>query len=99
MTTRSMTNVPTSAPSPALLFDTINSFQKTAVIKAAIELDVFGAVVEKPASAETIGAHCKASPRGIRVLCDYLVMLGFLTKSGSQYAITPDSAIFLNRRS
>src|SRR5215471_10513419 len=100
MTSRNMTNTPTSgAPSPALLFETINAYQKTAVIRAAIELDVFSALVEKPASAETIAAHCKASPRGIRILCDYLIVLGFLTRNGAEYAATPDSAIFLNRRS
>jgi predicted O-methyltransferase YrrM len=95
-----MTNTPTSAaPSPALLFDTINAYQKTAAIRAGIELDVFSAVTDKPASVETIAAHCKASPRGIRILCDNLTTLGFLVKNGDQYAATQDSAIFLNRRS
>jgi 2-polyprenyl-3-methyl-5-hydroxy-6-metoxy-1,4-benzoquinol methylase len=32
-------------------------------------------------------------------LCDNLVILGFLTKSGNQYALTPDSAVFLDARS
>jgi ubiquinone/menaquinone biosynthesis C-methylase UbiE len=86
-------------PSPMLLFDTITSYQKTAAIKAGIELDVFTPLVEAPSTAAAIAAHCKASPRGIRILCDYLTLLGFLTKSGEQYALTPDSAIFLNRRS
>jgi 2-polyprenyl-3-methyl-5-hydroxy-6-metoxy-1,4-benzoquinol methylase len=100
MTTRNMTNVTAPAtPSPALLFDTINAFHKTAAIRAAIELDVFTAIADKPATAETIAAHCKASARGIRILCDNLVMLGFVTKNGNQYAVTPDSAVFLNRRS
>jgi len=87
------------APSPALLFDTINAYQRTATIKAAIELDVFGAMSGAPAPVEIIAAHCHASPRGIRILCDYLTVLGFLTKSGGQYALTPDSAVFLNRKS
>jgi ubiquinone/menaquinone biosynthesis C-methylase UbiE len=101
MTIRNTTQDPTTsaAPSPALLFDTINSYQKTAAIRAAIELDVFAPLAEKPASAETIASHCNASPRGIRILCDFLAVLGFLTKNGSEYAITPDSAVFLNRRS
>lgn len=88
-----------AAPSPALLFDTINAYQKTAAIKAAVELDVFTAIGDVPATAETIAAHCRASPRGIRILCDYLTILGFLTKSGDRYALTPDSALFLNRKS
>lgn len=88
-----------SAPSPALLFDTINAYQRTAAIKAAIELDVFGALAGGPATVEIIATHCHASPRGIRILCDYLTVLGFLTKSGNQYALTPDSAVFLNPKS
>src|SRR2546422_6279513 len=87
------------APSPALLFDTINAYQKTAAIKAAIELDIFTALADSPATADVIARHAKASPRGIRILCDYLTILGFLTKSGDRYALTPDSALFLNRKS
>src|SRR5207302_2020651 len=85
--------------SPALLFDTINAYQRTATIKAAIELDLFTAMAGAPATVEIIATHSHASPRGIRILCDYLAMLGFLTKSGDQYALTPDSAVFLNPRS
>src|SRR5213595_2282166 len=88
-----------SAPSPALLFDTINAYQRTATIKAAIELNVFSAMAGAPATVGTIARHCHASPRGIRILCDYLTVLGFLTKSGDQYALTPDSALFLNSKS
>ena len=86
-------------PSPALLFDTINAYQKTAAIKAAIELDVFTAMSSVPATAQTIATHCRAALRGIRILCDFLTILGFLTKSGEQYALTPDSALFLDRKS
>src|SRR6266571_4433660 len=46
------------APSPALLFDTINAYQKTAAIKAAIELGVFSAIGDLPATSETIAARC-----------------------------------------
>lgn len=87
------------APSPALLFDTLNAYQRTAAIKAAIELDVFAAMAGTPAAVEIIATHCHASPRGIRILCDYLTVLGFLIKSGNQYALTPDSAVFLNPQS
>ena len=43
-----------SAPSPALLFDTINAYQKTAAIRAAIELDIFTALADSPGSADVI---------------------------------------------
>jgi ubiquinone/menaquinone biosynthesis C-methylase UbiE len=86
-------------PSPALLFDTINAYQKTAAIKAAIELDIFSVMAKAPATIKIIAAHCHASPRGLRILCDYLTIQGFLTKSFDRYALTPDSAVFLDRKS
>lgn len=35
----------------------------------------------------------------MRMLADYLVILGFLTKSGNAYALTPDSDVFLAKPS
>ncbi len=92
-------NQPAHAPSPALLFETINAYHRTAAIKAAVELDLVSVLAESPATAEALAARVSAAPRGVRILCDYLVVLGFLTKSGDTYAPTPDSAFFLNRKS
>lgn len=87
------------APSPALFFDTINAYQKSAALKAAIDLDLFTAMADAPATAEEVASRCDASPRGVRILCDYLTILGFLVKSDDRYALTPDSATFLSRKS
>jgi 2-polyprenyl-3-methyl-5-hydroxy-6-metoxy-1,4-benzoquinol methylase len=86
-------------PSPELFFETANAYQRSAALKAAIELDVFTAIGEGAQTAEEIAARCKASERGTRILCDYLVIMGFLSKEDRRYALTQDSAIFLNRRS
>src|SRR4029077_8278691 len=40
-----------------------------------------------------------AAERGVRILCDFLTIHGFLTKNGAEYALTPDSSLFLNRNS
>lgn len=88
-----------AGPSPILFFDTINAHQRTAALKAAIDLDIFTAVGEGHASAPDIARRCEASERGARILCDYLTVLGFLTKEGERYALTSDSAVFLDRRS
>ena len=42
---------PVNAPSPLLFFDTINAYQKSAALKAAIELDLFSALANRSASA------------------------------------------------
>jgi ubiquinone/menaquinone biosynthesis C-methylase UbiE len=89
----------TQQPSPELFFQTVNSYQRTAALKAAIELDVFSAVGEGNATAGEIAARCGASERGTRILCDYLVIVGLLTKEGGRYRLTQDSAFFLDRRS
>jgi precorrin-6B methylase 2 len=88
-----------SQPSPELFFQTVNAYQRTAAIKAALELEVFTALGEGKQTAEEVAARCQASERGIRILCDYLVVIGFLTKEDGRYGLTPDSAFFLDRRS
>src|SRR5215831_10279544 len=90
---------PQNQPSPVLFFETVNAHQKSAAIKAAIELDIFTAIAEGKTNAKTIAERCKASERGTRILCDYLTVIGFLTKEDSDYALTQDSAVFLNRHS
>jgi len=86
-------------PSPALFFDTISAFQRTEALRTAIELDLFTAIATGQRTASQIAEACKASPRGIRILADYLVILGFLQKKNEQYELTPDTAVFLNRKS
>ena len=89
----------TQQPSPELFFQTVNSYQRTAAMKAAIELDLFSAIGEDGATAGEVAARCGASERGARILCDYMVIVGLLTKEGGRYRLTQDSAFFLDRRS
>jgi len=89
----------TGQPTPALLFDTLNAHQRTEAIKAAIELGLFTAIAEGQTSAKEIAAACAASERGTRILCDFLVIIGFLTKQAERYGLTADSAMFLDQRS
>jgi SAM-dependent methyltransferase len=88
-----------SQPSPELFFQTVNAYQRTAALKAALELEVFTTLGEGKQTAQEVAARCQASERGMRILCDYLVIIGFLTKEDGRYGLTPDSAFFLDRRS
>jgi ubiquinone/menaquinone biosynthesis C-methylase UbiE len=88
-----------SQPNPALIFETLNGYQRTMALKAAIELDVFTAIAEGAKTPAALAIRCQASERGMRILCDYLVVLGFLTKNSQLYGLTNDSAIFLDRHS
>lgn len=86
-------------PNPGIVFDMMLAMQRTAALKAAIDLDVFRAVGEGPGDVGSIARYCKASERGIRILCDFLVINGVLAKEGKNYKHTPTSAAFLDPRS
>ena len=90
---------PASQPTPALLFDTLNAHQRTEALKASIELSVFTAISEGKVTASEIARATEASERGIRILCDYLVIIGFLAKTENRYSLTADSAMFLDKHS
>jgi len=86
-------------PTPALIFDTFNAYQRTAALRAGIDLEVFAAIAEGKTTAKDIAERCGASERGTRILCDFLTIIGFLTKQGSNYGLTPDSSMFLDKHS
>src|SRR5258708_38928598 len=90
---------PSNPPSPAYFFETINSYQRTAALKGAIELGLFSAIGSGSATTADIAKKCNASERGSRILCDYLVIIGFLMKEGQKYRCTPDTAAFLDQKS
>jgi ubiquinone/menaquinone biosynthesis C-methylase UbiE len=86
-------------PSPQLFFETVNAFHKTEALKAAIQLEIFTAIGEGNQTAAGIARRCQAAERGTRILCDALVIMGFLKKDASSYSLTRDSAVFLDRKS
>jgi SAM-dependent methyltransferase len=85
-------------PTPEHFFRTVNAFQLTRALKGAIDLDLFTAIAEGNTTAKALAECRQASERGMRILCDCLVVTGFLTKAGGAYALAPDSAMFLDRR-
>jgi ubiquinone/menaquinone biosynthesis C-methylase UbiE len=86
-------------PNPALIWDNINAYQRTACLKGAVELGLFTRIGEGAQTVEEIAAKCAASVRGVRILCDYLTIVGLLTKTESRYGLMVDSAAFLDQRS
>ena len=86
-------------PTPERFFNSINAYEQTEAMKAAVELEIFTAIAEGNTTAAEIAKRCGAVERGARILCDFLTIHGFLTKEGAQYALAADSALFLNRHS
>lgn len=91
-----MTAPAPAMPSPVLFFETVNAYQRTAALRAAIELGVFTAIGKGHNTPSALAQQCQAAERGMRILCDYLTVIGFLTKSGEGYGLTPDTAVFLD---
>src|SRR5689334_20993801 len=69
-----------SQPTPELFFETAFAYQKSAALKAAVELGLFTAIAEGNSTPAEIGRRVQAAERGVRILCDYLTINGFLTK-------------------
>jgi hypothetical protein len=66
--------MPSQAPSPALFFETMNAFQRSEALRAAIELDLFSQLASGPLVAEELARRCAAAPRSMRILADYLTV-------------------------
>jgi 2-polyprenyl-3-methyl-5-hydroxy-6-metoxy-1,4-benzoquinol methylase len=86
-------------PTPEHIFNTLSAYQQSAALKAAIELGVFTAIDQGKHTAGEIAAAITAAPRGVRILCDFLVIHGFLKKEQGQYKLTVESGLFLSQKS
>jgi 2-polyprenyl-3-methyl-5-hydroxy-6-metoxy-1,4-benzoquinol methylase len=86
-------------PTPDLFFETLNAYQRTAALRAAIELDIFTAIGDGARTTSAIAKECKAAERGTRMLCDYLTVIGLVSKTGDGYQLPPDSTVFLSKKS
>lgn len=64
--------------SPQIFIDAVSGYQKTAAVKAAIALDLFTAIENENGELSRITSRVQASERGVRMLCDYLTVHGFL---------------------
>ena len=93
------THAQQTAPDPGMIFQAMNAYQLSFALKAAIELDLFTAIAEGTNTAAALAARCEASEKGIRILCDFLTVTGFLGKENSVYSLPQNTAIFLSRKS
>ena len=68
---------------PNPVFETALAYQRTAALTAAVRLDIFSLIGSGAATVEAIALRTEASPRGARILCDYLTVIGLLQKQES----------------
>jgi 3-hydroxy-5-methyl-1-naphthoate 3-O-methyltransferase len=67
----------------------------TLVLEAAVRHRVFDALDNGPKTLDAIAEATGASERGLAGILNVLIGLGFLSKSGDEYALTPESSVFL----
>jgi cyclopropane fatty-acyl-phospholipid synthase-like methyltransferase len=84
---------------PDLFWETMVAFQRSAALKTAVDLEIFTKIAGGHKTAADIASAAGAAERGVRILCDSLTVIGFLTKSGSEYSLTDASAAFLDKNS
>ena len=90
---------PTSHPDPGWLFTEFFSFQRAHALKTAVGLELFTHIDDGAVTAPTLAERTGAAERGIRILCDYLTIVGHLTKQDGRYGLTPNSRALLSKRS
>jgi len=62
-------------------------------------MEVFTLISDGANTVKEIARRADASEKGMRILCDFLTIHGFLTKQGATYGLASDAQIFLNKRS
>src|SRR5262245_41658249 len=94
---RSQMNYEATPPSFSfdLFYTTVNAYYRTAAVKAAIELGIFDVVGERGKTIAQIASEKECSERGVRILCRFLVFIGFLKQRDDVFFMTREMAMFL----
>lgn len=85
-----------TAASDNPVYNAALAYQTTAALVAAVKLDIFSLIGSGALTAEMLSSKTAASVRGIRILCDYLVVIELLSKDGSTYSLTPAAKRYLD---
>src|SRR5678815_40068 len=84
---------------PGRIHQALTSYQLAMALKGAMELEVFTQIAGGANTAAAIAPLCQGTEKGVRVLCDYLTVHGFLIKSDGAYGLAPDTAELLDKNS
>ncbi len=82
-------------PNPDQIYDLVGHGWRVHILKIAIELDVFTTIANGLRTVEKIASAKNWARKPTRLLLDSLCPLGFLSKKGCEYKLTPTSKFFL----
>ena len=95
-----MASQPNPVPiNPGRIHQALTSYQLAMALKGAIELELFTHIAAGATTSDAIAPLCQGTEKGVRVLCDYLTVHGFLTKAKGAYGLAPDTAALLDKNS
>jgi ubiquinone/menaquinone biosynthesis C-methylase UbiE len=80
-------------------YEAMQAYQKTAALTAAIKLDIVTLIGGGAATSDALAEKTGASSRGMRILCNFLTVLGLLTKQDGAYGVTEPAKRYLDRSS
>src|SRR5271166_4108221 len=82
-----------------LVYDAMLAYRKTAALTAAVKLDIVTLIGGGAVSSDALAEKTAASSRGMRILCDFLTIMGLLTKQHGAYSATEPAKRYLDRSS
>ena len=85
-------------PNPEKILQTGLAFWASKTLLSAVEMGLFSELSQGPESFDSLSGRLGLHPRSARDFLDALVALGFLQRDGHQYANTPDTDLFLDRK-
>jgi ubiquinone/menaquinone biosynthesis C-methylase UbiE len=85
----------TKALTPERIMQLSWGYAPPLILEAAVKHRVFDLLDESPQTARQLAAKTGASERGLAMICNALVGLQFLARTGDRYRLTPESAAFL----
>jgi len=88
----------TETATPERILQTGFAFWPAKILLSAIDIGVFTELAHGPQSHDALAGRLGLHSRSSRDFLDTLVALGFLTRTGGEYANTPDADLFLDRR-
>jgi hypothetical protein len=80
---------------PEIVWETLWAHARTSALETAVAIGLFDELVGTRRTAVEIARATKCSRRGVRMLADTLVALGFLSKAGERYELVASTRHFL----
>ena len=79
------------------ILDLVRGYQPASILVAAADLELFDVMAGEHLTADAVARRLKCDRRGVTILLDVLVALGFLAKRRDRYCVPPGVAKALTR--